>query len=397
MRRPRRRPPRGSAGSGWPARRASSPTSSSVSGSSGIWPEQNSRPPARTAWLYGPTAAGAPIAVTGSRCWDTCSVLLGLGVCAATVDGSVEIHGQRARRRDLALPAAAQGQSRRLAAVGSGGDRARPRTGPAAARLHRLLGLSLVPRHGARVLRERRDRRAHERALRLRQGRPRGAPRRRRDLHGGRAGDDRQRRLAAERLPHARAGPVLRRHVLPARAAPRDAELADGAAGRRAGLGHAARGDPRAERRDGGAAVRGRAPEAGRRARSTPQILDDAVAQLRRAVRLAARRLGRRAEVPRRLDDRVPAAPRRDADVALHAALDGLGRHQRPDRRRLRALLDRRELDGPALREDALRQRAAGRRLPARLAGQRRRRAARAAIRSCAAPPRRRSTGRCAR
>ena len=101
-------------------------------------------------------------------------------------------------------------------------------------------------------------------------------------------------------------------------------------------------------------------------------ILDDAVAAAARAVRLGQRRLGRRAEVPRRLDDRVPAAPRRDADVALHAALDGLGRDQRPDRRRLRALRHRRRLDGPALREDALRQRAAGARLPARLAGQRR-------------------------
>ena len=44
----------------------------------------------------------------------------------------------------------------------------------------------------------------HERALRLRQGRPRGAPGRRRDLHGRRAGDDRPRRLAAERVPDAR-------------------------------------------------------------------------------------------------------------------------------------------------------------------------------------------------
>ena len=144
------------------------------------------------------------------------------------------------------------------------GPRARAR--PPAARLDRLLGLPLVPRHGARVLRGRRDRRAHERALRLRQGRPRGAPRRRRDLHGGRAGDDRPRRLAAERLHHARAGAVLRRHVLPARAAPRHAR-----AGRRCsaavaeGVGAAARRDPRAERGDGRAAV-GRRAAAARRA-----------------------------------------------------------------------------------------------------------------------------------
>ena len=44
------------------------------------------------------------------------------------------------------------------------------------------------------------DRRLHERALRLRQGRPRGAARRRRPLHGGGAGDQRPRRLADDRL-----------------------------------------------------------------------------------------------------------------------------------------------------------------------------------------------------
>ena len=96
------------------------------------------------------------------------------------------------------------GQPRRLAAVGRGGAAPRARERPPAARLDRLLGVPLVPRHGARVLRGRRDRGADERALRLREGRPRGAPRRRRALHGGRAGDDRPGRLAAERVPDAR-------------------------------------------------------------------------------------------------------------------------------------------------------------------------------------------------
>ena len=41
---------------------------------------------------------------------------------------------------------------------------------------------------------------ADERALRLREGRPRGAPGRRRGLHGGDAGDDRARRLADDRV-----------------------------------------------------------------------------------------------------------------------------------------------------------------------------------------------------
>ena len=66
------------------------------------------------------------------------------------------------------------------------------------------------------------------------------------------------------------------------------------------------------------------------------------------------------------------------------------GRHLRPGRRRLRPLLGRRRLARPPLREDALRQRAARPRLPARLAGD-------AATRCCARSARRRSTGRCAR
>ena len=69
---------------------------------------------------------------------------------------------------------------------------------------------------------------------------------------------------------------------------------------------------------------------------------------------------------------------------------DGLGRDVRPDRRRLRPLLGGRALARPPLREDALRQRAARPRLPARLAGDGRRRCS-------GASSRRRSTGRCAR
>ena len=65
----------------------------------------------------------------------------------------------------------------------------------------------------------------HERALRLDQGRPRGAAGPRRDLHGRRAGDDRLRRLADVRLPDPGPRAVLRRHVLPARGSARDARL----------------------------------------------------------------------------------------------------------------------------------------------------------------------------
>ena len=165
---------------------------------------------------------------------------------------------------DLPLPPPALREPRRLVRVGRGGVRPRPRGGPRRARLDRLLRLPLVPRDGARELRGRGDRAADERALRLHQGRPRGAPRRRRHLHGRDAGDDRRRRLAAERLPHPRRRAVLVRHLLPARAAPGHAELAQRADRDRRGVGRAARGDPRAGRRDRRApARRGGAEAAG--------------------------------------------------------------------------------------------------------------------------------------
>ncbi len=92
-----------------------------------------------------------------------------------------------------------------------------------------------------------------------------------------------------------------------------------------------------------------------------------------------ARWLGRRAQVPGTDDHRAPAPPlrpcrrRRGADHgAPDPRRDGGRRHPRPARRRLRALRHRRRLAGAALREDALRQRPAGPRLPACLAGHRR-------------------------
>ena len=62
-------------------------------------------------------------------------------------------HGQRPRPRDLALPPAAPRQPGRLAALGRGGAAPRARGGAPAAGVDRLLGLPLVPRHGARELR----------------------------------------------------------------------------------------------------------------------------------------------------------------------------------------------------------------------------------------------------
>ena len=193
---------------------------------------------------------------------------------------------------------------------------ARARGGPADPALDRLLGLPLVPRDGARVLRGRGDGRAHERALRLRQARPRGAPRPRRDLHGGLPGDDRPRRLAAQRLPHARAGAVLRRHLLPARARGRacraGATVLEAVA---EAWDDAPRGDPRRRRAGSRERLRGRrALRALERADRPARRSTRRSPALRAQLRPRARRLRRRAEVPARLGDRVPAAARRDRD-----------------------------------------------------------------------------------
>ena len=117
------------------------------------------------------------------------------------------------------------------------GGRAARRPGAAVDRLRRL---PLVPRHGARVVRGRDDRGVHERALRQRQGRPRGAARRRRRLHGGRPGDDRPRRLADDELPHREGRAVLLRHLLAAERRRRHAGVPRGAAVGRADLGRPA-------------------------------------------------------------------------------------------------------------------------------------------------------------
>ena len=207
----------------------------------------------------------------------------------------------------------------------------------------------------------------------MRQARPRGAARHRRDLHGGVHGDDRPRRLAAQRLPHARAGAVLRRHLLPARRPRRHAELAPGARGRGRRLGSEPRPDPEPPgAADRTAAAGRRRSNAPARTRSTPPgSTRPSTRCASRSTRTTAASAG--AEVPAGVGDRVPAAPRRGGHDVGHAAGDGGRRHVRPGRRRVRALLGRRPLAGPALREDALRQRAPGSRVPARLAGDRRR------------------------
>ena len=143
---------------------------------------------------------------------------------AAVHRGDILGHGRAAEaheptgREHEPVPAAARPQPRGLASLGRGGPRPVSRGGQADPPQHRVLRLPLVPRDGARVLRGRGHRRAHERAFRAREGGPRGAPRHRRHLHGGDPGHEpRPRRVADDGLPHPRSGAVLRRHVFPAR------------------------------------------------------------------------------------------------------------------------------------------------------------------------------------
>ena len=162
---------------------------------------------------------------------------------------------------------------------------------------------------------DRRRRRRHERPLRQRQGRPRGATRRRRRLHGRRAGDDRARRLADDGVPHARRRAVLRRHVLP------EAELpaADGGDHRR--LAQPARGAGQEHRRPSARRIsrtaRLRPADGAARRRPPDACRAGAGGQLRRRVG----RLRRGAEVP--VDDEPRPRARRPPP---------LGRRRRPAR-----------------------------------------------------------------
>ena len=104
----------------------------------------------------------------------------------------------------------------------------------------------------------------------------------------------------------------------------------------------------------------------------TEQALDAAVQTLRDSYDAEQGGFGAAPEVPAGVGARVPAAARRARDDARDAARDGRRRHPRPDRRRLLALQRRSLVDGAALREDALRQRAARARLPAWLQSLRR-------------------------
>ena len=123
--------------------------------------------------------------------------------------------------------------------IGSPGTRPRsPRHDPAKADppVGRLCGLPLVPRHGARELRESCDRRLDERALRQHQGRS-GRAAGSRSIVPARARPARPaRRLAADHVSHAGGRAVLGRHLFSAGITLWPARLSGGARDRRAHL-----------------------------------------------------------------------------------------------------------------------------------------------------------------
>ena len=223
------------------------------------------------------------------------------------------------------------------------------------------------------------DGRGPEPGLRRDQGRSRGAAGPRPGLHGGRPGDDRQRRLADERVPDARrparstAAPTSRRsrrHGLPV--------VPPGARGRRPGVARAS-----ASRSSASAGADGRRrSSSSRRSRPGPGPRPRASCSTRRPPRSSASSTPRNGgwggapKFPQPMTieyllrraaatgDRAPLA-----DRAADARRDGRRRDPRPARRRLPPLRDRRDLAGPALRADALRQRPARPGLRPRLAG----------------------------
>ncbi len=107
--------------------------------------------------------------------------------------------------RDQPLSPPARPQSRGLVSLGRGSVRQGQEGRQARLPVDRLQLLPLVPRHGARVVRERGDRQAPQPRFRLHQSRSRGTAGHRQRLHDGHAGHAAaaERRLAAVDVPHA--------------------------------------------------------------------------------------------------------------------------------------------------------------------------------------------------
>ena len=218
-------------------------------------------------------------------------------------------------------------------------------------------------------------RRGAQRALRVDQGRSRGAARRRSRLHDVRAGDDRIRRLADERVADAGSQAVLRRHVFsavvavghgpgsstscrrsPACGAP-SARKVDrvGRCGHRASCESLEQAAPAADV-PGADALEHDGAAVPRRVRSR----GTAASATRRSFR------GRR-ELLFLLREHARTGDAEPREMVLaHAARDGARRHARSHRRRLPSLLGGRRVARAALREDAVRPGAARARVTSR-------------------------------
>ena len=197
-------------------------------------------------------------------------------------------------------------------------------------------------------------------AVRQHQGRPRGATRRRRRLHGGDPGHDRLGRLADDGLRDPRRRPFFCGTYFPPRPPHGDA-----------GFGELCQALAAAweEQRDQVTAA-GRASWSGTCARRRPPRqscptmadLDNAVANL---VALHDDPMGRVRRAPKFPQPMAidlllaPSAARetrpRSACRGRHPGRDGRRRHLRPPRRRVRPLLGRQHVARPPLREDAVR------------------------------------------
>ena len=201
--------------------------------------------------------------------------------------------------------------------------------------------------------------RAAQRGLRGGQGGPRGTSGHRRRLHVGHDRADRSRWLADDLRPHSRRRPVLRRHLLPQGPVPPAPRGGQATPGPRSASGCSTAGPTSRRRlRELSAPVTGRVLDAA--------ALDAAVVQLRGQFDHGAAGFGGAPKFPPsmvlefllRHHARTGSA---DALAMAASTCEAMARggHLRPARRRLRALLRRRPLGGPALREDALRQRPA--------------------------------------
>ena len=246
------------------------------------------------------------------------ALLLAFGIAAASRSPSRRSAAapmNRLAARDVAVPAAARRQPGRLVSVGRRGARARARDEDRPI----LLSIGYAACHWCHVM----ERESFEDALTARvmnehfvcvkvdrEERP--------DLDSiymdAVVALTGQRRLADDRLPDARRRAVLRRHVLPARAAPRAAVVQAGAARRRRGVGATQRDEVERSGREPGRAhpLVGAAAAVERAARR-----DDCSTQAqsgisrRASTRAGAGWAGRRSSRPRRCSSSCCAAARR--------------------------------------------------------------------------------------